>query len=112
MYGENQRCKGSDDVCAAGRESALLCARLEPESSAESAVASACAISWCAAVVSGGRGVDHRDMAAMAQIQRAGGGVQSCGGGVGRLLDSVVLYPVFAAVLNLVGGKAGSRAAH
>src|SRR6266403_3000815 len=112
LYGANQVCKGSDDICAAGREPALVCARLEPKPPAESPVASACAVSRRAAAVSGGRSVDHRDVAAMAQVQRAGGGVQSRGGRVGRLLDSVVLYSVFVAVFDVVGGKVGSGAAY
>ena len=61
--------------------------------------------------LAGGR-VDDGDLAALAAFQRAAGGVPGCSGAVGRLLDSAVLYPIFVAVFDVVGGKAGSRAAH
>ena len=56
MYEQGQAGEDSDDVPSIGRERFVVRARLEPEPSAESALASACAVSWSVAAVFAGRG--------------------------------------------------------
>src|ERR1700750_3163240 len=105
MYEANQSCKGSDDVCAAGRKPALVCARLEPQPPAESSMASACAVSWRAPVVLTCGCVDYRNLAPLATVAGAAGGVSSSGSVVGCLLDTAVLHPTCFTVFNVVGRK-------
>ena len=85
---------------------------LEPEPSAESGMACARPFSrGTAAVYADGR-LRHRHLAAVAEIEGAGGRHQSRGADFLLVLDAVFLCDVPAAGFHALGGTAGDRAAH
>src|ERR1700743_2042190 len=111
-YETNHSRKGLDDDRTAGWKLLVVRTRLESEPSAEPAVAPARAVSRSAPTIFASGRVDYRNVAALAQVKRAGGGVPCCSGAIGRLLDTTVLCSVSVAFFDVVGGKAWSRATH